>query len=69
MQIKAGDVYLTAVRLLERYGSAARDMASFSEREHAVRGDGVRQAAWTAVCSTLDDMLANRLAVDRLSIH
>ena len=67
--IKARDVYLMAVKLLAKHGAAACDVASFTEKEHAIRGDSVHRDAWTAVRSTLDDMLANRLAVDGMSIH
>jgi hypothetical protein len=68
-QIKAGDVYLMAVKLLARHGSAACDVAAFSEKEHALRGDTMREAAWKAVHSTLADMLANRLPLDGVRIH
>lgn len=69
IEIKAGDVYLMAVRLLARHGSAASDVAAFSEREHALRGDAERHAAWAAVRSTLADFMAHRLSVDGIRIH
>lgn len=69
VQIGATDVYLMAVRLLARHGSAAQDVAAFTEMEHAMCGDATRREAWRGVRSTLDDMLARRLSVTGIRIH